>query len=259
MTTTRIPLADPTDLSDRRLAEECLTWHAANCAMCTTGTTCGAAAENLAFLTGTELIQAVTIPAPSQANRPTTAGTGTGRQARPASEKQVRFLASLLEGRDYSAATVLQTSVVTRAAAALKAGNLASRQASDAIDILTQCPRVTPVAPVAAKAARTAQQAPRVELEAGMYSTPDGRIFKVYRGRESGRMLAKILVEDGADSHLEYAGAASRVVPADAVRMTLEEAKAFGRRTGICCCCGALLTDPRSIADGLGPICSGRV
>lgn len=32
-------------------------------------------------------------------------------------------------------------------------------------------------------------------------------------------------------------------------------AKVFGQETGICCCCGAELTDPESRAKGIGPIC----
>jgi hypothetical protein len=33
---------------------------------------------------------------------------------------------------------------------------------------------------------------------------------------------------------------------------------AYGRRTGNCCCCGKLLTDPVSVERGIGPICESR-
>lgn len=33
-------------------------------------------------------------------------------------------------------------------------------------------------------------------------------------------------------------------------------AKVYGKKTGSCCCCGAELTDPVSIANGIGPICA---
>lgn len=36
------------------------------------------------------------------------------------------------------------------------------------------------------------------------------------------------------------------------------EAKAYGKATGICCCCGKELTDPNSIAAGIGPICATK-
>lgn len=35
----------------------------------------------------------------------------------------------------------------------------------------------------------------------------------------------------------------------------LAEAKLYGKRTGMCCVCGRELTDPASIAEGIGPIC----
>lgn len=37
-----------------------------------------------------------------------------------------------------------------------------------------------------------------------------------------------------------------------------ESIKVRGQDTGICCCCGAELTDPVSIAAGIGPICAGK-
>lgn len=35
-------------------------------------------------------------------------------------------------------------------------------------------------------------------------------------------------------------------------------AVAYGRSTGICCCCGRELTDAISVANGIGPICEGK-
>jgi hypothetical protein len=40
--------------------------------------------------------------------------------------------------------------------------------------------------------------------------------------------------------------------------MTLDMAKAIGRRTGRCQVCHRLLTNPDSIAAGIGPVCAGR-
>lgn len=36
---------------------------------------------------------------------------------------------------------------------------------------------------------------------------------------------------------------------------TLDDIAARGRETGVCCCCGAELSDPESIARGIGPVC----
>lgn len=35
-----------------------------------------------------------------------------------------------------------------------------------------------------------------------------------------------------------------------------EQARMYGKRTGVCCCCGRELTDPRSVEAGIGPICA---
>lgn len=38
----------------------------------------------------------------------------------------------------------------------------------------------------------------------------------------------------------------------------LKYATEYGRETGVCCCCNKVLTDPISIAAGIGPICAGK-
>ena len=38
----------------------------------------------------------------------------------------------------------------------------------------------------------------------------------------------------------------------------LAQAKAYGIKTGQCCCCGRELTDPVSVANGIGPICESN-
>lgn len=40
--------------------------------------------------------------------------------------------------------------------------------------------------------------------------------------------------------------------------ITLEEAKEYGRKTGTCYMCSRTLTNPISIAEGIGPICSSK-
>lgn len=40
--------------------------------------------------------------------------------------------------------------------------------------------------------------------------------------------------------------------------MTLEQAQEFGKQFGICVRCAALLSDPQSVADGIGPVCKKR-
>lgn len=92
------------------------------------------------------------------------------------------------------------------------------------------------------------------DLEIGMYRV-DGEIFKVQRAvHGSGHLYAKRLTEDG----FEYATGAIRKIKASD-RMTLDEAKEYGRLTGTCCQCGRTLTDENSIAEGIGPVCSGKI
>lgn len=47
-----------------------------------------------------------------------------------------------------------------------------------------------------------------------------------------------------------------RIMPRD--RMTAAQAAAFGRMTGVCAMCGRRLTDPESVAAGIGPVCLSK-
>lgn len=91
----------------------------------------------------------------------------------------------------------------------------------------------------------------------GLYQV-DGRIFKVLPSRNSERHYAKELVGENATGYaFEYArGAMYRIRPEH--RMTPGQAAEFGKLTGTCCCCGKLLTDPASIAKGIGPVCEKK-
>jgi hypothetical protein len=94
--------------------------------------------------------------------------------------------------------------------------------------------------------------------EDGMYRTPDGTIYKVQIAKQgSGRLYAKKLTEtDGEWSFVFAGGAIQKLTPAD--KMTREQAQEFGRLYGVCCRCGADLTDEKSIAEGIGPVCGDR-
>lgn len=98
-----------------------------------------------------------------------------------------------------------------------------------------------------------------VEIEIGMYRKSNGAMYRVYPARNGGHLLAKRLIDNGDGGwSFEYAGAAIRFVSAGD-RMTLEEAKAWGAQLGTCCVCAALLTDPTSVAAGIGPICKDKI
>lgn len=85
------------------------------------------------------------------------------------------------------------------------------------------------------------------------------RVVKVTRSK-AGRLYALAL--DDETGRFEYDTAATRgwqhaIATGEARRLTVEEAAAYGRRTGRCMCCGRTLTNPESIAAGIGPICAG--
>jgi hypothetical protein len=103
--------------------------------------------------------------------------------------------------------------------------------------------------------ARSATQTP--EVTEGMYQVGD-TIYKVQKAvHGSGRLYAKVLMERNGAWKFEMAkGMVFKLKASD--KLSLEAAKAFGQLYGVCCCCGATLTDENSIAEGIGPICASK-
>lgn len=81
----------------------------------------------------------------------------------------------------------------------------------------------------------------------------NGFVLKVQRS-ENGHTYAKALLV-GDKPHWVYQGKAPLHHLSDDTLITLEEAIGYGQRWGVCALCGALLTDPDSISQGLGPVC----
>ena len=154
---------------------------------------------------------------------------------RPASEKQAALINRLWSERAHG----LTDSVRDEALANIK-------HASALIDTLFAAPKVaTPVV--------------TSEPEAGVYRRADGTLIRVYLGQQSGRMLAKQIVGNDEDGYsFEYLGAATRFV-GGATKLTLDEAKAWGKATGTCCVCARRLDVPESVDAGIGPKCAGRL
>lgn len=133
--------------------------------------------------------------------------------------------------------------------------DLTKQQASD---LITEMMANRDKAPATATLAKVTE---------GMYRTPEGDIYKVQMAvHGSGKLYAKRLVEldeprvmkKGTRTHdFEYvAGGLQKLTPE--MKMTREEAQAWGRLYGTCCRCGLILTDEESIAQGIGPICGDR-
>lgn len=164
-------------------------------------------------------------------------------------EKQVGFITRLLLERVVTNHD-LQLAQVT---------NLSRAEASKMIDTLLTFPKK--------------QVEPKVDLQPGMYLVPgngtaQAAIYKVQRAKKSGNLYAKRLTvftgqrltEENNVVNFEFqyeAGSIKQLTAA--MRMTLEQAKSFGIKYGVCCVCGAFLKDAESVAAGIGPVCAGRV
>lgn len=108
------------------------------------------------------------------------------------------------------------------------------------------------------------------ELNAARPSTPatlfvgpgfylmDGAIYKVVPSRSSDRNYAMTLTAPGEKKgSWSYAKGAMFSLTEDH-RLSLDQAKAYGKTHGFCIACGALLTDPKSVEQGIGPVCAKK-
>lgn len=98
-------------------------------------------------------------------------------------------------------------------------------------------------------------QNPVVEVEPGMYRSPDGQIVRVYVTR-NGNVATKTLVIEGGKGRLDYTGRAPLAALTVEHRLTEIEAAQIGRTHGFCVACLRRLDEDRSIAAGYGPTCA---
>ena len=150
---------------------------------------------------------------------------------RPASDKQMSFLWKLVAER---------TPLAWMDSDGEWAADLGSVGASNAISALLNQPKL----PLAHEDGNAVGEG---------YYFVEGLIYKVQAAKSSGNLYAKVFSESG----YEYAPGAMRLM-ASATRLTLEQAAEAGVQTGRCVVCARLLTDPESVAAGIGPICAGR-
>lgn len=163
-----------------------------------------------------------------------------------ATAKQISFINSLLGERELTLGTGQTVEQIRE-----QAETLSVEQASKWIERLLSLPKKesTP--------RRATFNSDRF-VEAGMYR--DGEtVIRVYFGQQSGRMLAKKLVEHGDHWDWEYLGLAARFVAEETPRLSIEEAAKFGRMTGTCAVCARRLDVPESVERGIGPVCFGRM
>lgn len=157
-----------------------------------------------------------------------------------ATDRQYAFIDQLLADRNHDEADewYLETIIDVQ-----HGHTIGKRQASFLIDFLQSCPR-----------RQHARHGATCPTEEGMYETGEG-IFRVRRS-QAGRLYAKTLDPSTGDFAYEEA-AIYRLTDTD--RMTLDRAREIGKMFGRCCVCGAELSDPKSVENGIGPICMKRV
>lgn len=91
------------------------------------------------------------------------------------------------------------------------------------------------------------------DVSEGIWRNTSGQLIEVYKTRK-GFLVAKSIDETtGEKTYLGKQGLTNLDH-----KLSLEEAKQWGRETGICCSCGAKLTDPISVENGIGPICASK-
>ncbi len=162
---------------------------------------------------------------------------------------QINFITSLLNERGLSLDTAC-VRIFSHDDVEIERGY--GGTASQLIDALKAMPRPQVERPAPA------------DLEAGMYRVGQ----EIYRVKISGAgrpyanalMTENILNGNYADAAVwfEYApGAIYRIKPEH--RMTVEQCAEFGLLYGTCCVCARTLTNPKSIAKGIGPICEKKV
>jgi hypothetical protein len=160
----------------------------------------------------------------------------------PASEKQIAFIAKLINDKDIaktSGKTNVSITYISDLIVTDQPHLITKVMASDIIDQLKALPYKT--------GSKAKAQAP-----APGYYTLDNKVYKVVKSPNTGNSYAKVFTDNG----WEYAaGMATKV----SEPLTLEAAKEFGHIYGACVICGRTLTDEESIAAGIGPICAGKM
>lgn len=91
------------------------------------------------------------------------------------------------------------------------------------------------------------------DIAEGIWRNKNGVLIEVYKTRKGFLVGKSIDEESGEKTYLGKKGLENLDY-----KLSLEEAKEWGRKTGVCCVCGAELTNPESVAAGIGPICSSK-
>jgi hypothetical protein len=94
--------------------------------------------------------------------------------------------------------------------------------------------------------------------EVGMYRNSQG-VFRVKQSKRGSFYAMRFVPEASTKSErfVYEAGAIYELSASD--RMTIEQAQEIGALAGVCCVCGADLTNEKSVRAGIGSVCAKRV
>tara|TARA_R110002110_G_scaffold279890_3_gene494735 strand:+ start:1273 stop:1770 length:498 start_codon:yes stop_codon:yes gene_type:complete len=130
-------------------------------------------------------------------------------------------------------------------------GKLTERQEAAARSMHTKCSART-----AAREAAKNIPAPKV----GFYCTADGMFYRVQSNKAKTNVYAKELQTSGSGKPFwKYVGRLPFASLNNDVRLTAVQAAEFGHTHGACLICMKELTDPESVARGIGPVCATRL
>lgn len=234
----------------------------------------------------------------SERTRYATPGTRCGNgYVRLVSDKQVRFIKSLMASRDISGLRFLPGSENIE--------RMSLAGARDLISKLMECPEKKGVAaPVAEKASEkqvafltnllaertfpdadsidpstigkrdasqlinrlmSAPKKPVVTAPASV-SAPESTVSlegmhmyqeRIFKVQKAVHGSGNLYAKELVNGSFVYAPGAIRSLSAD-TKMTLEQAKEYGVLYGVCCVCAKTLTDEKSIEAGVGPVCAKK-
>lgn len=122
------------------------------------------------------------------------------------------------------------------------AGPLDKRGASKLIDELMAMPKVVSSSAVS---------------EPGFYMFGE-TVYKVRWNQAKTNLYAQALSTVGSKGKWIYAEGAMSKIKAD-MKLTVDDAAAFGHHNGYCAICGLELSNPESVARGIGPVCINKI
>lgn len=164
---------------------------------------------------------------------------------KPATEKQVGFLNSLMADR------VMDDEHRHWLLCQIESNSLSSLQASQEIDALLKRPKIAKVSE------KHVAKSEWVEaVEDAYYKDSEGTFYQAKRSK-AGHLYAMTLVPHGKKFKWVYAPGAMKNFQ-NWKPVSAEDAAAFGKAWGHCMVCARLLTNPDSIEAGIGPICAGK-